>query len=697
MTRLDAYNRSGLEMKDTALKPPARIASIPWSEVDDVNLVLAAGDEPGEYDHTGRISLIGTDFCAGEDRIDVTLAGLNCMWLHFTRSFPGFEDREHSRGSKAWMLKELARVYASRSAAYMTPVAAIRGENDKVAYLTDSVEPAWSNFHDLAAFAFHGRDGATQTSDRGITVDGLKSMNNSHILRGVTMDRLSDFINDIGDTHKVRSSQYSMRGHVSSSCSVDTEVESSPDTRVAHAGASSPGKPADYVPDLSRLLKEHPSLEPLVASRDDKTTALRFGHPQSSKSNEQRAEQIDKRLHPGRPSQPLTEHEAEPKDAKNRVANELGHYGSDHPTKANCAEGLPSPVPGQVEMPLAQKMAETGGRKFVHNNGTPTAKPTRPDAPTTAHGEGENPRVHRRHEAPCQPTQNGHPVSSWEGIKFDKRWRPPLFDRMSLPAVLGGYQNAGLEPTPTGQQRKTAASTPNAPHSPPNVFTERGLNEALARQAQGDLAAEEAHAGVPGIPTRLPSGKPKTPPAHKANALTLPNASKRREIDDLEYRIHQTAQELLPFANQPSPKLLPPSPGLIRVLRDGATKGYLEDLAECHANLMQRCEYADTRAAYAEDITRRMKLERQHYIHRIYETVYEKEKLLRETAWLRKKLEGLENIVKECARLQVQCNLLEANLKAEVEKRTIAEERCQLWEGHFEKAIGAGPELFEFL
>ena len=136
-----------------------------------------------------------------------------------------------------------------------------------------------------------------------------------------------------------------------------------------------------------------------------------------------------------------------------------------------------------------------------------------------------------------------------------------------------------------------------------NVSTDRGLHEALARQAQGDLAAEEAHAGVPGIPTRLPTGKPKTPPAHKTNPLTLPNASKQREIDHMEYFVRQTAQELLAgLPNQPSPKLLPASPGMIRVPRDGATKrATWETLSEWLANLKQRFEYVDARATHAEN------------------------------------------------------------------------------------------------
>ena len=36
MTRLDAYTRSGLEIKDVLLTLSARIADIPWSEVDEV-------------------------------------------------------------------------------------------------------------------------------------------------------------------------------------------------------------------------------------------------------------------------------------------------------------------------------------------------------------------------------------------------------------------------------------------------------------------------------------------------------------------------------------------------------------------------------------------------------------------------------------------------------------------------------------
>ena len=83
-------------------------------------------------------------------------------------------------------------------------------------------------------------------------------------------------------------------------------------------------------------------------------------------------------------------------------------------------------------------------------------------------------------------------------------------------------------------------------------------------------------------------------------------------------------------------------------------------------------------------------MEQQHYILRIYETAYVQEKLHRETTQLRKKLDGLQTKVGECARLQVQCNLLQANLKAEVEKRETAEERCRLWEENFQTAIAAG-------
>ena len=140
------------------------------------------------------------------------------------------------------------------------------------------------------------------------------------------------------------------------------------------------------------------------------------------------------------------EHAVSQRRRMQRVAqrNELNLHSprSDHPTKVYCPEVLHSAVSGQVKTQLAQKMAETRGRKLVPNDGTPIPKPARPDAPTTAIRGIADPRVHEnssgRHEAPCQPTQNGRPVSSWEGTKFDKR-RLPLhfFDRMSLPALFG--------------------------------------------------------------------------------------------------------------------------------------------------------------------------------------------------------------------------------------------------------------------
>ena len=634
MIRLHKYNKVthvfGLELNENHLASFSKRPMVPWSAVDEVKLVLAADDENGDYDHSERFKLFRE---IDEESQSLTLVLLNNLWLHFPQSFAGCDGTKHSQDSKAWMLDELVKLYVSRSATYITPTGASRTANDKFECLTDSLGPPWSNFHETAANAYRGHYPPQVTPDQFTTADGLQSMNNTNILEELETYNIVSFVNA---SHEPRSSHFnkgSMLARVSS-CSSDDSSEGELGTR--H------GQPGD-IPDIDELLKKARSgdVAALVAVRLRLAGTLRF--------------------------------------MKGR------NNASDKP----CAD------------PHDMKTTCTSNGNFGHHDSTPAPKLARSDAPIVAHASGINtnaepgkPEMHSdQHPTPCEKTDgsNVHPISSQQGTTtFDRNKKPFLFDRMSSPVLGTKQEHVGseVENAFPGKERSTPPSqTRNkSSHSPPNVFTDAGLQQALAQQANGNLSTKEARAGAPTLPTRLPTGK-KMHPAHKTHPTTLLEMSQKQEIADLKRHIHVPGGKLPPRGLTDKPRL-PPSPDVVRVPRqDKAKKGYLETLAEFHSNLEHRAEYATLRAEHAEDLERRTKIERQHFETLSYQTTSDKENAQRDLVEQQAKF----------AQLKMESTAQEANLRAEMEKRRAVEEKCRLWEENFQHVVNAGSDTFEFL
>jgi hypothetical protein len=651
MGRLHEYNTVthvfGLELNENHSASLSKRPLLPWSAVDEVRMVLAADDENGDYDHSERFKLFRE---IDEENQSLTLVLLNNLWLHFPQSFPGCDGTKHSQDSKAWMLDELVKLHVSRSATYITPAGASRTANDKFECPTDSLGPPWSNFHETAANAYRGHHPPQVTHDQFTTADGLQSMNNTNILEELEAYNIVSFVNASNEPHSSHFNKGSMRARASS-CSSDDSSATEGEFGTCH------GQPGD-IPDIDELLKKARSgnAAALVAVRLRLAGTLRFMKGRNNESNE-----------PG----------ADP--TFNVKSPALSQSFSSH----------------QVNLPHDVKTACTGSGKFGHSDSTPAPKLARSDA---AHASGINTNaetakreVHSgQHPAPRENT-DGSTISSQRGTTaFDRNKKPFLFDRMSSPVLGTKQEHVGseVENAFPGKERSTPPSqTRNkSSHSPPNVFTDAGLQQELAQQANGNLSTEEAGAGAPTLPPRLPTGK-KMHPAHKTHPMTLLEMSQKQEIADLKRHVHLPVEKLPPRGLADTTRL-PPSPDVVRLPRQDKTKkGYLETLAEYHSNLEHRAEHATLRAEHAEDLERRTKIERQHFETLSYQTTSDKEKAQRDLVEQQAKF----------AQLQMESRAQEANLRAEMEKRTAVEEKCRLWEENFQHVVNAGSDTFEFL
>jgi hypothetical protein len=492
--------------------------------------------------------------------------------------------------------------------------------NDKFECVTDSLSPPWSNFHETAANAYRGHYPPQMTPDQFTTADGLQSMNNANILEELETYNIVSFVN-ASDYPRGSHSKGSMRARCSS-CSSD-------DSCATVEGFSAQQGQQGEVPDLGEILKNAHAgdFAALVEVRRRLARTARFVQGRKDDSDKPCA---DPTL-----------------NAKSQT------FGS-HQDRSSAR-------------------GETVGDEKI----TPSANPASSKEPIATHASGMNtnaehagPEVHLgEHPAPCtNASQQGTTT-------FDKNKKPSLFDRMGSPVlrakekhVDSAQESAGNEHNPEQSQTRS--------HSPPNVFTDAGLERALEREANGNRSADEARAEVPTLPTRLPTGK-KTHPAHIAHPMTLVEMLQKQELTDLKREVQLPADKLPPRRPTDMP-LLPPSPDMVRIPRQDRTKkGYLETLAEVHANLEHRAEYATLRAEHAEDLQRRTEIERQHFEVLSHHTTADKEHAQRNLA---------EHQLKY-TQLQMEREAQDNKLRAETAKRMVAEDKCRLWEQNFADAV----------